>query len=121
MCGWLRGAIPDEGPRMTADHRRLLQQWLDRVLARPSAVCGVFTGDEGQPFGPRARPWDEPDLLIDATLTADGIRLDLDSYGVRVPWAISGVVEVVEAEHPWGPALRVMRTTREGADIVWLV
>ena len=106
---------------MTEDHRHLLQAWIDRVMTRPSHECGVFVGDDGQPFGTRARPWDEPDLLIASTVTPDGIHLDLDSYGARLPWEISGVVEVVEAEHPWGHALRVTRRAGDGVEEIWLV
>jgi len=111
----------EEGPSMTGDQRLLLQTWIERVMSRQSAMCGVFTGDEGQSFSSRARPWDEPDLLINASLTADGIRLDLDSYGARVPWEISGVVQVEEAEHPWGAALRVVTMAGERTEVVWLV
>ena len=106
---------------MTQDQRALLQAWIDRVRSRPSAMCGVFVGEAGQPFGTRARPWDEPDLLISATVLADGISLELDSYGVRVPWVISGVHAVEEAEHPWGTALRVVTTTDRAEEVVWLV
>ena len=106
---------------MTQDQRALLQAWIDRVRSRPSAMCGVFVGEAGQPFGSRARPWDEPDLLISATVLADGIRLELDSHGVRVPWVISGVHVVQEAEHPWGMGLRVAGFSGRAEEIVWLV
>lgn len=106
---------------MTEEHRRLLQAWIDRVMIRPSHECGVFVGGEGQPFGTRARPWDEPDLLIAGTVTPEGIRLDLDSYGARVPWEISGITRVDEAEHPWGPALRVTCLDGDRREEIWLV
>ena len=106
---------------MTGDQQRLLQDWIDRVMSRPSHECGVFVGSEGQPFGTRARPWDEPDLMISGLVQDDGITVDLDCYGARITWEITGITEVEPADHPWGAGLRVVRAGAVGPEVVWLV
>ena len=100
---------------------RLLSQWLDTVKSRPGHPCGVFAGEDGQPFGPRGRPWDEPDLLIDATLREDGVELVLDSYGTTVTSTIAPIITVEAGQHPWGPAVRVTFLAQEELREIWLV
>lgn len=109
------------GQRMDDSMHRLLSNWLDRVKSRPGHPCGVFAGDDGQPFGARSRPWDEPDLLIDATLREDGIELVLDCYGTAITSTFAPIISIEADEHPWGPALRVSFLAQDEPREVWLV
>ncbi|TEX51061.1 MAG: hypothetical protein B7C55_07610 [Actinomycetales bacterium mxb001] len=97
--------------------RDLLDGWISGVLARADHHCGVFIGDDGQPFGPRARPWDYPDILVSGGVHDDALVLELSDGSLR----LHGVHDVVPGTHPWGPGLRVTGTIDDVPTEVWLV
>ena len=102
---------------MDAASRALLESWVTGVGKRPGRQCGVFTGTDGEPFGPRARPLDYPDILIAGHVVDDALILELSDRTER----IDAVTEVLPGEHAWGPGLQVSgRIAGSGAD-VWLV
>jgi len=97
--------------------RDLLDGWISGVLARADHHCGVFIGDDGQPFGPRARPWDYPDILVSGGVRDDALVLELSDGSLR----LDDVRAVSRGEHPWGPGLRVTGALDGAPTEVWLV
>lgn len=97
--------------------RDLLGGWIAGVLQRPDHHCGVFIGNDGQSFGPRARPWDYPDILVSGGVEGQALVLELSDGSLR----LQVVHEVVPGTHPWGPGLRVAGTIDGAPTEVWLV
>lgn len=97
--------------------RGLLEGWIAGVAQRPDHHCGVFTAGDGEAFGPRARPWDFPDILRDGRVVDDALFLELGNGLLR----IDGVRDVARGEHAWGPGLRVSGIIDGAATEVWLV
>ncbi len=86
----------------------LIHDWIERVKSRPQRTCGIFLDDtDGQPFGSRARPWDEPDLLVDASFAGSRLILQFDRYGSVIDIEISNVSAAVPGDHPWGACIDV--------------
>lgn len=102
---------------MDAADRALLESWVAGVAARPGHHCGVFTGTDGEPFGPRARPWDYPDILIAGRLDGEALILELSDRTER----IDAVSDVVPVDHSWGPGLQVSGLVAGSPADVWLV
>ena len=102
---------------MDAAHRTLLESWVAGVTNRPGRHCGVFTGTDGEPFGHRARPWDDPDILIAGDIAGEALVLELSDRVERV----DAIAHVVAGDHAWGPGLRVSGLVAGSAADVWLV
>ena len=102
---------------MDAASRGLLEGWISGVLQRPQCHCGVFIGDDGRAFGPRAHPWDSPDVLVTGEVVDDALVLEL-SDGAML---IDGVGGVEPGDHPWGAGLRVTGVVAGSPCEIWLV
>jgi hypothetical protein len=100
-----------------AASRGLLEGWISGVLQRPQCHCGVFVGDDGRAFGPRAHPWDSPDVLVTGEVVDDALVLGL-SDGAML---IDGVSSVEPGDHPWGTGLRVTGAVAGTPCEIWLV
>jgi hypothetical protein len=100
-----------------AASRGLLEGWISGVLQRPQSHCGVFVGDDGRAFGPRAHPWDSPDVLVTGEVVDDALVLEL-SDGAML---IDGVGGVEPGDHPWGAGLRVTGVVAGSPCEIWLV
>jgi len=100
----------------------LIESWIAEVRSRPNGMCGIFLdADDGQPNGPRARPWDEPDLLVSATVAVSTLRLRFDRYGAMCDVEIADITGVERAQHPWGAGLLVCGSIGDEATQIWLV
>lgn len=102
---------------MDAASRGLLEGWISGVLQRPQCHCGVFVGGDGRAFGPRAHPWDSPDVLVTGEVVDDALVLEL-SDGAML---IDGVGGVEPGDHPWGTGLRVTGVVAGSPCEIWLV
>ena len=102
---------------MDAASRGLLEGWIAGVLQRPQCHCGVFVGDDGRAFGPRAHPWDSPDVLVTGEVVDDALVLGLSDGAMR----IDGVDRVELGDHPWGASLRVTGAVAGSPCEIWLV
>ncbi len=102
---------------MDAASRGLLEGWIAGVLQRPQCHCGVFVGDDGRAFGPRARPWDSPDVLVTGEVLDDALVLELGDGAML----IDAVGSVEPGDHPWGAGLRVTGVVAGSPCEIWLV
>lgn len=102
---------------MDSASRALLEGWIAGVQQRPHHHCGVLTGSDGEAFGPRARPWDYPDILVDGHVDAGALTLHLIDGTLRV----DDVLDVIPGDHAWGPGLRVSGFVAGSPAEVWLV
>jgi hypothetical protein len=100
-----------------AASRGLLERWIAGVLQRPQCHCGVFVGDDGRAFGPRARPWDSPDVLVTGEVLNDALVLGLSDGAMR----IDRVDRVEPGDHPWGASLRATGAIDGTPCEIWLV
>jgi len=106
---------------MEDSHRSLLQAWLESVGRRPEGACGIFLEGDGQSFGPRGRPWDSPDLLIEGRIDGEDLMLKADGAHGWLHLRLTGISDVRQGEHAWGVGLQC-RGFVDGADMeVWLV
>lgn len=100
----------------------LIESWIAEVRSRPNGMCGIFLdANDGQPRGPRARPWDEPDLLVSAALDVSTLRLRFDRYGAMFDVEIADITGVEPAQHSWGAGLLVCGAIGGAATNIWLV
>lgn len=100
----------------------LIDDWIATVRSRPNAMCGIFLDDsDGQPGGSRARPWDEPDLLVSAVRADHTLSLRFDRYGAVIDIEITDITAVEANKHPWGEGVRVTGTISGAATQIWLV
>lgn len=107
---------------MTEPSLGLIAEWIQQVHSRPQHACGIFLdAHDGQPFGPRARPWDEPDLLISATLRGGALDLRFDRYGAVFQVTLGAISAVTHTEHPWGAGLQVTGDCDGASTTVWLI
>lgn len=102
---------------MDAASRSLLEGWIAGVLQRPQCHCGVFVGDDGRAFGPRAHPWDSPDVLVTGDVVDDALVLGLGDGAML----IDNVDSVEPGDHPWGAGLRVTGAVAGSPREIWLV
>jgi len=101
---------------------KLIESWIAEVRSRPNGMCGIFLdADDGQPNGPRARPWDEPDLLVSATLDVSMLRLRFDRYGAVCDVEIADITGVEPVQHSWGAGLLVCGSMGHTATQIVLV
>lgn len=106
---------------MDDSHRDLLQAWIDAVARRPGRACGIFFEDDGVSFGPRGRPWDSPDLLIDGGLHDGDLVLEADGAHGSIHVRLGQVSSVRQGEHVWGPGLHCHGSVNGAPTEVWLV
>ncbi len=106
---------------MLEEARFLLQGWLDDVAGRPNGICGIFFEGDGQAFGPRGRPWDEPDLLIEGRVEADCLILRADGAHGAIDLRLADLDEVIRDDHPWGSAIRISGILDGRRYQIWLV
>jgi len=100
-----------------AASRGLLEGWIAGVLQRPQCHCGVFVGDDGRAFGPRAHPWDSPDVLVTGEVVDGALVLQLGDGAML----IDRVSSVEPGDHPWGASLRVTGAVAGSPCEIWLV
>ena len=106
---------------MDPSDRELLQAWIDAVARRPQRACGIFLEADGVSFGPRGRPWDSPDLLIDGRIADGDLLLEADGAHGSIRLRLSKISAVDQGEHGWGPGLRCHGLVSGAPTEVWLV
>lgn len=100
----------------------LIDAWIAQVGSRPSRICGMFMDDiDGQSYESRARPWDEPDLLLEAARDGDALHLRFDRHGTVIDLEVTAIRTVEPVAHPWGSGLRVTGDIAGEAAQLWLV
>lgn len=106
---------------MEDEHRDLLNAWIESVGRRPEGACGIFFEGEGQSFGPRGRPWDSPDLLIEGRLDGGDLVISADGAHGPIRLRLTGISEVEQGEHAWGSGLYCRGLVDGSVAEVWLV